>query len=102
MKITADEVLGYYYRTENKHVKEYHTKWLKEEFANSHIKVTDVLEETQKQGITEKQLRMLREELGIESNKTDFKGFWEISSPDSKNIQEPEEYQDASFIIYPS
>lgn len=33
--------------------------------------------------------------LGIESNKTGFKGGWEISSPDSKNIQDTEDDQDA-------
>ena len=46
-------------------------------------------------GIGEKQLRNLREEMGIESNKTGFKGGWEISSPDSNNIQEAEDAQDA-------
>ena len=30
-----------------------------------------------------------------ESNKTGFKGGWEISSPDSKNIQDTEDDQDA-------
>ena len=50
--------------------------------------------EAQKQGIGKKQLKNLREEMEIESNKTDFKGGWEISLPDSKNIQEPEGAQD--------
>ena len=33
--------------------------------------------------------------MGIESNKTGFKGGWEISSSDSNNIQEAEDTQDA-------
>ena len=53
------------------------------------------MEEAKKQGISEKQLRTLREKIGIESNKTGFKGGWEISSPDSKNIQDTEDDQDA-------
>ena len=47
------------------------------------------------QGITKKQFRNLRKGMGIESNKTGFKGGWEISSPDSNNIQEAEDAQDA-------
>ena len=79
VKITADEVLAYYNRTEFQHGKESRTNWLQEELADGPKKVKDVMEEAQKQGIGEKQLRNLREEMGIESNKTGFKGGWEIS-----------------------
>ena len=42
------------------------------------------------QGITKKQFRNLREKMSIESNKTSFKGGYEMSLPDSNNIQEAE------------
>ena len=57
--------------------------------------VKEVMEEAKKQGLSEKQLRTLRKKMGIESNKPSFKGGWEISSPDSKNIQDTEDDQDA-------
>ena len=95
VKITADEVLAYYNQTEFQYKKELHAKWLQEELADGPKKVTDVLEEAKNQGISQKQLRTLREKIGIESNKTGFKGGWEISSPDSKNIQDTEDDQDA-------
>ena len=95
VKTTADEVLAYYNQTEFQHKKELHAKWLQEELADGPKKVTDVLEEAKNQGISQKQLRTLREKIGIESNKTGFKGGWEISSPDSKNIQDTEDDQDA-------
>ena len=95
VKITADEVLAYYNRTEFQHGKESRKKWLQEELADGPKKVTDVLEEAKNQGISQKQLRTLRKKMGIESNKPSFKGGWEISSPDSKNIQDTEDDQDA-------
>ena len=95
VKITADEVLAYYNRTEFQHGKESRKKWLQEELAEGPKKVTDVLEEAKNQGISQKQLRTLRKKMGIESNKPSFKGGWEISSPDSKNIQDTEDDQDA-------
>jgi hypothetical protein len=48
-----------------------------------------------RQGITKKQFRNLREKMSIESNKTSFKGGYKMSLPDSNNIQEPEDAQDA-------
>ncbi len=95
MKITADEVLAYYNKTEFQHKKESHTKWLQEELADGPKNVAEVKNKALTQGITKKQFRNLREEMGIESNKTGFKGGWEISSPDSNNIQEDEDAQDA-------
>ena len=95
VKTTADEVLAYYNQTEFQHKKKSLKKWLQEELADGPKKVTDVLEEAKKQGISEKQLRTLRKKMGIESNKPSFKGGWEISSPDSKNIQDTEDDQDA-------
>ena len=91
VKITADEVLAYYNRTEFQHGKESRTKWLQEELADGPKKVTDVVKEAQKQGISEKKLRNLRDKMCIESNKTSFKGGYEMSLPDSSNIQEPED-----------
>jgi putative DNA primase/helicase len=91
VKITADEVLAYYNRTEFQHGKESRTKWLQEELADGPKKVKDVMEEAQRQGIGKKQLRNLRKGMGIESNKTSFKGGYEMSLPDSSNIQEPED-----------
>jgi len=91
VKITADEVLAYYNRTEFQHGKESLTEWLQEELADGPKKVKDVMEEAQRQGIGKKQLRNLRKGLGIESNKTSFKGGYEMSLPDSSNIQEPED-----------
>ena len=41
------------------------------------------------------QFRNLIKGMGIESNKTSFKGGYEMSLPDSSNIQEPEDAQDA-------
>ena len=95
VKITADEVLAYYNRTEFQHGKESLTEWLQEELADGPKKVKDVMEEAQRQGIGKKQLRNLRKGMGIESNKTSFKGGYEMSLPDSNNIQEPEDAQDA-------
>jgi hypothetical protein len=95
VKITADEVLAYYNRTEFQHGKESRTKWLQEELADGPKKVTDVVKEAQKQGITKKQFRNLRKKMCVESNKTSFKGGYEMSLPDSNKIQEPEDAQDA-------
>ncbi len=86
VKITADEVLAYYNQTEFQHKKESRKKWLQEELADGPKKVTDVLEEAKKQGISQKQLRTLREKIGIESNKTSFEGGFEMYLPDSDNI----------------
>ena len=86
MKITADEVLGFYDRTEWQKGKDIRAEWLKESLADGPKKVKDVLEEAQKQGIGKKQLRNLREKMGIESNKTSFEGSFEMSLPDSDNI----------------
>jgi len=91
VKITADEVLAYNNRTEFQHGKESLTEWLQEELADGPKKVKDVMEEAQRQGIGKKQLRNLRKGMGIESNKTSFKGGYEMSLPDSSNIQEPED-----------
>ena len=91
VKITADEVLAYYNRTEFQHGKESRTKWLQEELADGPKNAAEVEKKALTQGITKKQFRNLRKGMGIESNKTAFKGGWEISSPDSNNIQEPED-----------
>ena len=93
--ITADEVLSYYNQTEFQHKKESRKKWLKEFLADGTKNVKEVMEEAKKQGLSKKQLRTLRKKMGIESNKPSFKGGWEISSPDSKNIQDTEDDQDA-------
>jgi hypothetical protein len=66
-------------------------EWLREYIADGPKKVTDVVKEAQKQGITKKQFRNLREKMCIESNKTSFRGGYEMSLPDSNNIQEPED-----------
>jgi len=95
VKITADEVLAYYERTEFQHKKELRTKWIQEELADGPKNAAEVEKKALTQGITKKQFRNLRKGMGIESNKTAFKGGWEISSPDSKNIQEAEDTQDA-------
>ena len=94
VKITADEALAYYNRTEFQHGKESHTKWLQEYLADGPKKVKNVLEEAQKQGISEKQLRKMTVDLNIDRKKTGFKGGWEMSSRDSNNIQEGEGAQD--------
>ena len=95
VKTTADEVLAYYNQTEFQHKKESRKKWLKEFLADGTKNVKEVMEEAKKQGLSKKQLRTLRKKMGIESNKPSFKGGWEISSPDSKNIQDTEDDQDA-------
>ena len=86
VKTTADEVLAYYNQTEFQHKKKSLKKWLQEELADGPKKVTDVLEEAKNQGISQKQLRTLREKIGIESNKTSFEGGFEMYLPDSDNI----------------
>jgi len=91
VKITADEVLAYYNQTEFQKGKDVQAEWLREYIADGPKKVTDVVKEAQKQGISEKKLRNLRDKMCIESNKTSFKGGFEMSLPDSNNIQEPED-----------
>jgi hypothetical protein len=95
VKITADEVLANYNRTEFQHGKESRTKWLQEDSRLGPIAPAEVENKALTQGITKKQFRNLRNGMGIESNKTGFKGGWEISSPDSNNIQDTEDTQDA-------
>ena len=95
MKITADEVLAYYNQTEFQHKKESRKKWLQEELAEGPKNVAEVEKKALTQGITKKQFRNLREKMCIETNKTSFKGGFEMSLPDSNNIQEPEDAQDA-------
>ena len=95
VKITADEVLAYFNRTEFQHGKESRTKWLQEELADGPKNAAEVEKKALTQGITKKQFRNLREKMCIESNKTSFKGGFEMSLPDSNNIQEPEDAQDA-------
>jgi len=91
VKITADEVLAYYNQTEFQHKKESRKKWLQEELAEGPKNVAEVEKKALTQGITKKQFRNLREKMCIESNKTSFKGGFEMSLPDSNNIQEPED-----------
>jgi RecA-family ATPase len=91
VKITADKVIAYYNRTEFQHGKDVQAEWLREYIADGPKKVTDVVKEAQKQGITKKQFRNLRKKMCVESNKTSFKGGFEMSLPDSNNIQEPED-----------
>ena len=90
VKITADEVLAYYNQTEFQHKKESRKKWLQEELADGPKNVAEVEKKALTQGITKKQFRNLREKMSIESNKTSFKGGYEMSLPDSNNIQEAE------------
>ena len=94
MEKTADEVLAYYNQTEFQHKKESRIKWLQEELADGPKNAAEVEKKALTQGITKKQFRNLRKGMGIESNKTGFKGGWEISSPDSNNIQEAKDAQD--------
>ena len=91
VKKTADEVLAYYNQTEFQHKKESLNKWLQEELAEGPKNVAEVEKKALTQGITKKQFRNLREKMCIESNKTSFKGGFEMSLPDSNNIQEPED-----------
>jgi RecA-family ATPase len=98
VKTTADEVLAYYNQTEFQHKKELRAKWLKEELAEGPKNVAEVEKKALTQGITKKQFRNLREKMCVESNKTSFKGGFEMSLPDSNNIQEPEDAQDALLI----
>ena len=58
-------------------------------------KVTFVEEEALKRGISEKQLRKMTEDLNIVRKKTGFNEGWEMSLPNSNNIQEAEDTQDA-------
>ena len=95
MKITADEVLAYYERTEWRMRKNSHAEWLKEILADGAKKVTFVEEEALKRGISEKQLRKMTEDLNIVRKKTGFNEGWEMSLPNYNNIQEPEDAQDA-------
>ena len=95
VKITADEVLAYYERTEWRMRKNSHAEWLKEILADGAKKVTFVEEEALKRGISEKQLRKMTEDLNIVRKKTGFNEGWEMSLPNSNNIQEAEDTQDA-------
>ncbi len=95
VKITADKVLAYHNQTEFQHGKESRTNWLQEELADGPKNAAEVEKKALTQGITKKQFRNLRKGMGIESNKTGFKGGWEISSPDSNNNQDTEDAQDA-------
>ena len=79
MKITADEVLAYYNRTEFQHGKESRTKWLQEELADGPKNASEVQKKALTQGITKKQFRNLRKGMDIESNKTGFNGGWDLS-----------------------
>ena len=87
VKITADEVLAYYERTELRMRKDSHAEWLKGILADGAKKVTFVEEEALKRGISEKQLRKMTEDLNIVRKKTGFNEGWEMSLPDSNNIQ---------------
>ena len=98
VKTTADKVLAYHNQTEFKHNKESRKKWLQEELADGPKNVAEVEKKALTQGITKKQFRNLREKMSVESNKTSFKGGYEMSLPDSNNIQEPEDVQDALTI----
>ena len=95
VKITTDEVLAYYERTEWRMRKNSHAEWLKEILADGAKKVTFVEEEALKRGISEKQLRKMTEDLNIVRKKTGFNEGWEMSLPNSNNIQEAEDTQDA-------
>ena len=81
VKITADEVLAYYERTEWRMRKNSHAEWLKEILADGAKKVTFVEEEALKRGISEKQLRKMTEDLNIVRKKTGFNEGWEMSLP---------------------
>ena len=61
--MTADEVIAYYNRTEFQHGKDLKVQWLREYIADGPKKVTDVVKEAQKQGITKKQFRNLRDRI---------------------------------------
>jgi hypothetical protein len=79
VKITADEVLAYYERTEFQHKKELRTKWIQEELADGPKNAAEVEKKALTQGITEKQLRNAKKDAGVSSNKTDFDGGWDLS-----------------------
>jgi hypothetical protein len=86
VKITADEVLAYYNRTEFQHGKESRTKWLQEELADGPKNAAEVKKKALNEGITEKQLRNTIEYVGASSNKTDFDGGWNLSLPNPKHV----------------
>ena len=79
VKITADEVIAYYNRTEFQHGKESRIKWLKEELADGPKNAAEVEKKALTEGITEKQLRTAKEYAGVSSDKTDFDGGWDLS-----------------------
>ena len=86
VKITADEVLAYYNRTEFQHGKESRTKWLQEELADGPKNAAEVEKKALTQGITEKQLRNTREYAGVSSDKTDFDGGWDLSLSNPNHV----------------
>ena len=79
VKITADEVIAYYNRTEFQHKKESRKKWLQEELADGPKNAAEVEKKALTQGMTEKQLRNTKEYAGVSSDKTDFDGGWDLS-----------------------
>ena len=86
VKITADEVLAYYNRTEFQHGKESRTKWLQEELADGPKNAAEVEKKALTQGMTQKQLRTAKEYAGVSSDKTDFDGGWNLSLPNPKHV----------------
>ena len=86
VKITADEVLAYYNRTELQHGKESRTKWLQEELADGPKNAAEVEKKALTQGMTEKQLRTAKEYAGVSSDKTDFDGGWDLSLSNPNHV----------------
>ena len=86
VKITADEVLAYYNRTEFQHGKESRTKWLQEELADGPKNAAEVEKKALTQGMTEKQLRTAKEYAGVSSDKTDFDGGWDLSLSNPNHV----------------
>ncbi len=79
VKITADEVLAFYNRTEFQHGKESRKKWIQEELADGPKNAAEVEKKALTQGMTQKQLRTAKEYTGVSSDKTDFDGGWDLS-----------------------
>ena len=79
VKITADEVLAYYNKTEFQHKKESRVNWVKEELADGPKNAAEVEKKALTQGMTQKQLRTAKEYAGVSSDKTDFDGGWDLS-----------------------
>ena len=88
-ELVGDEVLAYYNRTEFQHKKESRKKWLQEELADGPKNAAEVEKKALTQGMTQKQLRTVKEYTGVSSDKTDFDGGWDLSLPNPNHNHVP-------------